>query len=221
MSSNKNTHTSATDTYNQWLLSSTGEKSVDFQKSAQITWWSILQGLSIVALAEKSTVITSEINQQGHWYLLLYAITSLMIIVIGWVQMAWAILIYRWPIKLLHTTLVSLLGLSTYLVCFYVHEPVNWMISMIFLLLSAIMIYIYNIKYRTMINLPLKITWITIGAYAVFVLITILASYHLYATSDGVTFTVWGFVYVIFVSLAWGLQAYNMNEEQQIRQVSS
>jgi hypothetical protein len=132
----------------EWASYAGSEKGIDYQKAAQITWWSILQGLAVVALAEKIPPILAEVNQHNQWYLLLYAVVTLVIIVNAWVQMAWAILIFRWPINLFHTTLILLLGIAAYLSSLYVDTPWYWARAIAFLVTSAIVVYGYNLKNR-------------------------------------------------------------------------
>lgn len=72
----------------EWIETSRGLESINFQRSAQMTWWSIVMGLAIVVLAEKISAILGQISTQGHWYLFLYVISSCLIVILAWVKNA-------------------------------------------------------------------------------------------------------------------------------------
>lgn len=202
-----------------WIISSHGEKGIDYQKAAQITWWSILQALAVAALAAKIPDILIEVSQSSRWYLLLYVIVSLMAVVNAWVQMAWAILIYRWRISLVHTTLIMLIGIAAYLSCLYVDTPEYWTHAIAFFIVSAMIVYVYNIQNRTMMNLPTTITKRTMVAYSIFLLLTFAASVHMINSPNAGTYALWGIVFLMLVSFSWILQERNMKEERQQRGV--
>jgi hypothetical protein len=202
-----------------WIASSHGEKGIDYEKAAQITWWSILEGLAVAALAAKIPDILVEVSQNNRWYLLLYVVVSLMVVVNAWVQMAWAILIFRWPISLLYTALILLLGLAAYLSCLYVGTPEYWIRAIGFLVASAIIVDVYNIRNRAMMDLPATITKRTIVSYGMFFLIAIVASIHMTVSPDAGTFTLWGFAFLVLATFSWILQDRNMKEERRIRNV--
>lgn len=111
---------------NEWITTSRGSDGISYQRSAQITWWSILQGVAVGALVSKVPNIFTQVIEQGQWYLLLYTIASFLVIANVWGQMAWVILIARWQISALHTTLILLLGTTLSVACLQVDTPWYW-----------------------------------------------------------------------------------------------
>lgn len=202
-----------------WLSSSRGERGVDYQKAAQITWWSILQGLAVAALAEKIPQILTVVSQEGRWYLLLYVVTTFLVVTNTWVQMAWAILVLRWKISLLHTTVLLLAGIAAYLTCLYVDSPWYWILSLLFLLVSAIAVYLYNLQKRTTLSLSAAITKRTLTVYFMFLVLVAGASIHMNMRQDAVNLTFWGIIFLVLAVVSCVLQEHNMRQEGIVRGV--
>lgn len=205
-----------------WIETSQGKEGINYQRAAQITWWSILQGLSVAALAEKIPGIVDTITKSGtQWYLGLYVIVCLMIIVNVWIQMAWAILIFRWPINFPHTTLILLLGLSVYLSCLYVDNPLYWCLTIAFVILSAILVHLYNIRNQVVLDLPDAPIKVTIGIYVAYLLFSLGAFIYLLNCPSDLAKTLIGAIFFVATISSWLSQWYYMEKQRKARGIAA
>ncbi len=202
-----------------WIESAQGESGVDYQRSAQITWWSILQGIAVGALVLNFPEVLSKVSQTGEWFLLAYMLTSFLIVVNVWVQMAWAILILRWQISILHTTLILLLGVAVSVACTFVDTPKYWIPSIVGLVALAIIVYIYNIKNRAYLGLTTDRVYRIIGVYAFFLLLCVAATVHVWNKPTNFVQTFWGIVFLIMSIAALYLQERQMKHERTEREI--
>ena len=67
------------------------EESVFFQREAQVNFWTVLGGLAVAALLTQLSPLLVEIKAD-RWYLFLYAISSILILGLSWVQTAWGVI---------------------------------------------------------------------------------------------------------------------------------
>ena len=71
---------------NDWISTSQGIEGVNFQRQAQITWWSVLISLAIAALVQKIPDVLENLPDGGAWLTLLYMLTTCMVVINAWVQ---------------------------------------------------------------------------------------------------------------------------------------
>jgi hypothetical protein len=202
-----------------WIRSARGESGIAYQRSAQITWWSILQGAAVAELVRQIPNIVDEITTSSHWYLLIYLLTSFMIVVNAWVQMAWAILISRWEINVLHTALILILGVSVSVTCTFVDQPQYWYPSAALLILSAISVYVYNLNNKTQLGLSEKRVKKIILKYVGFFILSVSASAHILISRKRFPHIVWGFVFLLATVWSLMMQCKQMKYERSQRHV--
>lgn len=202
-----------------WINTSTDEAAVDYQRSAQITWWSILQGIAVGAFVSKVPNVLNLIFQNGQWYLLVYTITTFLIIVLVWVQMAWAILIARWQISLSHTSLILLFGISVSLLCFQIDNPLYWFIATIFFVLCGIGVYVYNFCNKTFLGLDHKRNLRIAGGYVFFLFLSVIAVLRIYFYGRAATFSFWGIMVLICTMVSLAIQQRQMHYERKTRKI--
>src|SRR5687767_9779947 len=102
---------------NLWRSASQGLDGIGYQRSAQITLWSILEGTALSLLVSEIPDLFTQAAEQVKWYLILYIATSIVVLISTWIQMAWAILIAQWPITVIHTTMIMFLGATLSVAC--------------------------------------------------------------------------------------------------------
>jgi hypothetical protein len=203
----------------EWVTSSKGTSGVDYQRSAQITWWSILQGIAVGALVLNLPSVLNTVSQSGKWFLLIYLVISFLIVVNVWVQMAWAILILRWQISIIHTVLILLLGFAVSTVCVFVESPKFWFPSVGALVLSAIAVYIYNIRERAYVGLSTERVYRIIWIYGAFLLLCVIASIHIWNTLTDFAQIFWGVVFLALAIVALLIQDKQMKHERSVRNI--
>jgi hypothetical protein len=210
---------SPTQPENEWISTSQGIEGVNFQRQAQITWWSVLIGLAIAALVQKIPEVLESLPDGSAWLILLYMLTTCMVVINAWVQTTWAFLIYNLPIRLLYSGLLLSSGVATILICLYVDHPVYWWRASIFLVLAAVANYIYNLRVRALLDLPTKGVSQTIAIYLGYMILALVASTHLSMDPRTAVSVFWGLVaFLAAVSSLW-IQARNMKEERRLRNI--
>ena len=196
-----------------WLVDR--QQAIDYQRAAQMTWWSILQGLAVAALAEKTYAVFSSMVMDKDGFILLYILTSALVIVSAWFQMSWAIILQRWPVHVTHTAFTLLLGITIYLMALYVDQPANWFLALLAVIISSIIIYIYNLKTEAILNLPRFITVRTIAIYLFFGAICVAAFFHIKYSPTVGTQTGWGVLIFFLAMTDWILQSRNMKDQNR------
>lgn len=202
-----------------WIETSRGQEAASFQRSAQITWWSILMGLALAELARKIAEILIGIKEPGQWILLLYALAACLVVISAWVQNTWAILIYRLPIRIVHTGLSMLTGIAIFLACLFVDQPARWWLAMVFVLVSTVMSYIYHLRVHAQLELSSKRVWVTIAIYTGFILLSLAAYLSLLRLPGTLITASWGGIALVFTILSLAHQAGNMREERRVRNI--
>lgn len=133
--------------------------------------------------------------------------------------MAWAILVARWRITVTHTVLILLLGITLALTCAQASNPLDWTLALAPFLVSAIAIYIYNIRNRTIPGQRQRDVKRIIAMYLGFLLISAIASAWLWNSPSLIALHGWGCVYVVLGSVGLWVQHNQMNEERKERKI--
>ena len=195
---------------NAWIIRY--NQSVDFQRSAQMTWWSILQGLAVAALAERIFEIV-EMNADYKWTYLLLAVTSMLILVSSWVQMSWAIMMLHWPVNVTHTAFTLLLGVMSYLMALYIDQPANWFHAVLGVVISALIIYIYNLVIGAVVDVTYKVTLRTIAVYLFVALVCLIAIWQIKRSPTPTTQLLWSSAIFTLAVIDWVLQSRNIKAQ--------
>jgi hypothetical protein len=204
----------------EWIETSRGVESINFQRSAQMTWWSIVMGLAIVVLAEKISAILDQISTQGHWYLFLYVISSGLIVILAWVKNAWGILIYSYPIRLLQTGITLIVGITIYLTCLAVDNPANWCLACGFVGIATILQMTTNLRTQALMDLPTKSTYQAVAVTGVVACGAFIASWHLTTYPSAPVAWLWGVIAAALLAANMWMQSRDMAEERRLRNIS-
>ena len=142
-------------TYNTdpWL-EATRRDGVAHQRDAQLTWWSILQGIAMGEFVMRMPDLWEQALSSHHYYLFLFMGATFFLLIDIWLQMAWAIIILRWPLNALHTMLTSLAGILSVFLATTMGHPVQWLAVSFFLGMVGIAIYAYNYLMPTYLGMP-------------------------------------------------------------------
>lgn len=119
-----------------WALR--GIEDVYFQREAQVTWWTVLGGLSVGAVLTRLDSLPEAIAN-GRWYYLCYCLAILLVIVNSWVQTAWGSLILKWPLSIPTSLIYSFQGIAMAVAGLSITNPVLWYGSMVVVLLTAVL----------------------------------------------------------------------------------
>ncbi len=134
-------------------LSATPQDAVAHQRDAQLTWWSILQGIAMGEFIMRFPEVWDKAWSAHHYYLLAFVFATFVLLIDVWIQMAWAIIILRWPLAVTHAVLTTLLGIVSVFMVTKMAQPFQWLISAEALAVAGIGIYAYNLKQGAYVNL--------------------------------------------------------------------
>lgn len=193
------------------------EESVFFQREAQVNLWTVLGGLALAALLTQLSPLLKEI-QNSRWYLVLFFLSSVLIIASSWVQTAWGSLVLKWPISILGT-LINLFGMFAQAIqCLLVTNPAGWLLATagIVLFVSFIQIYFERSGARKVFSDASKKRFkITDAVYWFFLVVCLGGAYQLYYYPSATAEEVWGFVVFTFSILALVMQHKGMQQEKK------
>jgi hypothetical protein len=124
------------------LWTERGVEAVYFQREAQVNFWTVMGGIAVAALLTQFSAAVSEI-QAGHWQVILWFGSSLLIIINSWAQASWGSLILRWPITVPITFyfFMYLFGLDVQ--CLLVTNPPGWLAATAVILFFALLNQLY------------------------------------------------------------------------------
>ena len=128
-----------------WLRAAR-QDGVAHQRDAQLTWWSILQGVAMGEFIMRLPDVWDKAWNAHYYYLLAFIFATFLLLIDVWVQMAWAIIILRWPLSATHATLTTLLGIVSVFLATTMGQPSQWLIFEGALAVAGIGIYTYNLK---------------------------------------------------------------------------
>ena len=176
----------------QWITTSRGVDSINFQRAAHMTWISVLMAMVVVVLADKTYSILGEVFTRGRWVLLLYVVASGLLVVQAWIQYTWLILITHSPIQPVRTGLSLLNGIAIYVICLSIEEPARWFIALSFFLLVSLTGLLVALRLHVLTDLLAKNIYYLIAALGVDLCITISASWHLSVNNSTPVVWFWG-----------------------------
>ncbi len=194
-----------------------GIEDVAYQRQAQVTWWTVLGGISVAALLTQLETLNKEI-QVGHWYFCLYFLSSCLIIINSWVQTAWGSLVLKWPISIPTSISLFFQGLSMSVAAINITNPNLWYSAISIVVFTAIINQLFFMK---------KVGWNTFtpniihnarksfSTYILFGIMTIIASIHLYYSDIPIVIIAWEFFALITSVLALIMQHIGMTMEKK------
>ena len=169
---------------------------VNFQRGAQVTWWTIMGGLAAAALVTELGSLWTQM-QSGHWYLGLFFLNSFMTIVLGWTLMAWGSLVLKYQITVVNTLLIIGTSFALVIQCLQVTHPIGWLAATGVSGLFQWIQQIYFMKSgawepfsaETIVHLR-KNLWV----YGVWPLICFVGVFHLFLAPSAIVEIIWGVI---------------------------
>jgi hypothetical protein len=194
-----------------------GMEDVYFQRDAMVNFWTVLGGIAVAALLTQMSNLIEGI-QRGRWYLLLYFVTSIMLIVNSWVQQFWGSLVLRLRLTMLHSflTLTNLTSLA--ILCLQVTKPLAFFAACGCYILFALFIQLYAMKSGAWIGFtPERIKGIktTLLIYMVFMVLCFGAAANLFWIPSVAAEVGWGVFAILATFAAMVMQHYGMEQERQ------
>ena len=193
------------------------EDSVIFQREAQVNFWTVLGGLAMGALLTQLGPLLVEL-EKSRWHLVLFTITSILVIGTSWVQTSWGSLVLKWPISII-TTLITLFGmLAQSIQCLLITNPAGWLAATSAILFSALVMQWYFqysgawIVFSKATIARLKIFNLV---YLLLVFICLGGALQLYFFPSQLAEIIWGFVVFFLGILALIMQHKGMLEEKR------
>jgi len=113
-----------------------GESDIEYQRQAQVTWWSILGGLAVGVLLTQFPAIIENLNR-AHWQLFLYFFASALFIILNWVNISWGSLVLRARLSIARSITTFFTGFSLSLLCLLVTKPSVWAFGVAFWILCG------------------------------------------------------------------------------------
>ncbi len=199
------------------LWATHGKESVYFQREAQVNFWTVLGGLAMAALLTQLASLLNEL-QAGRWYLLLYLVTSVLVITTSWVQTAWGSLVLKWPINILDTILTIFMMLVQSIQCLLVTNPAGWLAATAGIILFAVAGQVHFEKSGAWKVFPAKFIKrfrFNNAMYMFFMFLGLAGAFQLYWYPSRIAEMVWGFVVLFLSILALYMQHKGMQEEKK------
>lgn len=127
------------------LWAQRGIEDVFFQRENMVNFWTVMGGIAAGALLTQLGSLEENILS-SRWYLLLFFISSILIIVNSWVQSAWGSLVLRWPMTVPGTLIYFLSLFSLGVQSLLVTRPAGWMAASALVVIFAILIQYYFLR---------------------------------------------------------------------------
>lgn len=194
-----------------------GMEDVYFQREAQVNFWTVLGGLAMAALLTQLSPLLQEL-QASRWYLLLYFVTSILVLSTSWVQTSWGSLVLKWPISILSTIIMLFQMLVQSIQCLLVTNPSGWLAATAGIIFFALLSQFYFEKsgaWRIFSSELIKRFKFTNGVYGFFVLLCLAGAFELYRFPSRIAEMVWGFVVLFFSIMALYMQHKGMQAEKK------
>ncbi len=197
------------------------QDSVFFQREAQVNFWTVLGGLCMGALLTQLSPLLVEI-QNSRWYLVLFLISSILIVANSWVQTAWGSLVMKWPISITSTVIVLFQMFIQSLQCLLITNPAGWMAATGGLIFFALLLQVYFQRSGSWEVLPterIKQVKINNTVYISFLVLCFSAALQMSFLPSRISEMIWGFVVLILTLLALYMQHTTMQEEKKILEI--
>jgi hypothetical protein len=193
------------------------EDSVFFQREAQVNFWTVLGGLAMAALLTQLGPLLVELGK-SRWHLVLFMLTSILVIATSWVQTSWGSLVMKWPISIISTVLNIFGMLAQSIQCLLITNPAGWMAAT-----SAILFFALALQWYFRLSgawsvftdgMIARIKIINL-VYLFLVFLCLGGALQLYLFPSHLAEIIWGFVVFIFAILALIMQHKSMQVEKK------
>lgn len=201
----------------RWWSGHGGMDDVNYQRSAQVTLWTIMGGLAIAVLVTKLDSLLAEM-QAGRWYLALYALSSFLAIILGWTLQVWGALVLKFRITVTNTFLIVGSSFAIAIQCLQITHPVGWLaatfVSGLFLLIMQIHFMrsgAWEPFSADVVAQFKKNFWI----YGLWPLLCVAGIVHYYLAPSSLTETIWGVIALTTYIDAFLRQSRGMERERK------
>ena len=194
-----------------------GAEDVYFQREAQVNFWTVLGGLAMAALLTQLSPLLREF-QASRWYLLLYLVTSILILANSWVQTSWGSLVMKWPISIATTIIMLFQMLVQSIQCLLVTNPSGWLAATAGIILFALFNQFYFEKsgaWEVYSPESIKRYKFTNGVYLLLMLICLAGFFQLHRYPSHIAEMIWGFVALFFSIMALYMEHKGMQVEKK------
>jgi len=203
----------------KWIETARGVDSINFQRTAHITWISVLMAMVVVVLADKIYNRLGSALAQGRWYLLLFVIASGLIIIQTWVQTGWQTLISHSPITVVRTGLTLLNGLAIYFICASIENPASWFRAAGFFCIVSCFALVTGLRQKMIMVVFTKRIYLVTGVVGAYAGIAFLAAWHLTVQPVAWVAWFWGAIAILMMTVYLWLQSRSMKIERKARNI--
>ncbi len=194
-----------------------GIEDVNFQRAAQVNFWTVLGGLAMAALLTQLSPLLQEI-QKSRWYLLLYLVASILILANSWVQTSWGSLVLKWSISIV-TTVIGLFQMLFHSIqCLLVTNPSGWLAASSGIILFSLFSQYYFEKsggWKVFSPAYIKRFKFNNGVYWFLMFLCLAGAFQLYRYPSRIAEMVWGFVVFFLSIMALYMQYKGMQQEKR------
>jgi hypothetical protein len=132
------------------------EDDVAYQRSAQVTWWTLMGGIALGALLTQFDALLSAM-QGGNWHLILYFFATCFVIVNSWIQTAWGALVLCWPLSVVSSLILFFGNLACSIAALSITQPIRWYTSVVLVILFAVLQQLYFKRQGGWLTLPSQV----------------------------------------------------------------
>jgi hypothetical protein len=194
-----------------------GIEDIYFQREAQVNFWTVLGGLAMAALLTQLSPLWQEIHK-SRWYLLLFLVSSILILANSWVQTTWGSLVLKWPIAIPTTIIMLFSMLIQSIQCLLVLNPSGWMAATAGVILCALLTQLYFEKSGAWKVFPpkyIKRFHINNAVYFFLMLFCLAGAFQLFLFPSHVAEMIWGLISLFLSCTALYLQHVGMKQEKR------
>jgi len=185
------------------------------QRDAQLTWWSILQGIAMGEFVVLLPVIFTNAWQSKEYYVFAFVVATFLFLVNIWIQMAWAIIVLQWPLRSTHVILTTILGIVSVFLVRTMTVPLQWLATAMVLGCTAIGVYVYNWKREAYTWDDEEARWRPIVEIIVYLIVTIVLALWIYFRPSTISYSVSGLVAIFISIIALRSQSRRMKTEKE------
>jgi len=193
-----------------------GIDDVYFQRETVVNFLSILGGVAVGALLTQFFPMIEQVRD-SRWQLLLFFAASIFIQINGWIQTSWGALVLKWPISIPLLIPQFMGSFTTCIMCLLVTVPSGWMTSVGTFLMFGVLHELLLMKTGAWDIYPqkrVKTYKTNLLFFLSMMILTFLASAHLYFYPSKINETIWGAIALLGSIAALVLQHQVMKQEK-------
>jgi hypothetical protein len=193
-----------------------GIDDVYFQREAIVNFLSILGGVAVGALLTQFFPMIEQVRD-SRWQLLLFFAASILILINLWIQMSWGTLVLKWPISIPLLIPQFMTCFSTCIMCLLLTNPSGWMVSVGIMFMFGSLNELYLMKtgaWEHFSQQRVKVFKTNIMIYLFSMVMTFLASAHLYFYPSKINEIIWGVV-ALLASIGGLIQQHQGMEQER------